>query len=494
MELPRYRSQALSQEATLSPQQAAAGAGAMGQAVASGLDAVAQVATQIGKAEAQAEAQSILADTQLTIQKFAADPRWQQAEINGEPTAEVLGREWKAVQAGLLKSKPKIRDRATAQAFDLQRRELVETAGIEIAGTQRTLQIDRGRALTDQSASDYLRMGQYDLALEAYAVGFESGLYSTPEYLSRRQKLLDVSIEDGYMVRATRDENLVALTTEILDDQRLEPGKRRAIVKTIAEEERRRDSDLNRQITARKKQNAVQAWLNVDALTSDQIARLDLEPSDSAQLILFKRTTELEGIDDPAAVRRVTTALGDLATGRGTMLDARDAILQERKLGALSPQRAQEMLQQLSQTDDRIWQDPRGTDLLRMVELDIGDGVPSDQLLTIFAKRDGEQLAAIAVRARRDFYDQKLADGANFDPEAWYRDRAPKYRQEATAVKQKASSSETLQPWRITTKGGKIDYAATLKEIERGVSQQRLTDLDANKLIQQAQTEAEAGR
>lgn len=468
MELPRFQSRALPQAVTLSPQMAAAEAGAMSQALASGLDVVAQVTSRIQSAEAEAAAQAALAETSLRVREFSADPRWTMPEIDGEPTDQVLKREWDKLSADLLATTPVIRDRAAKQTYDLRRKELLGTAGVEIAGQQRTLQVERGKALTDFTADRHAQMGDFGEAQKAYDRGIESGLYSTSEYLKRSQDLQILEVEDGYLSKMgpdATDTDLPTLGTDILSDSRLPAANRRSLFRSLVSETERRDRTQGKALKERQSVNAVVAWQNVDRLSVDQIAAADIGPEDKETLIRYKRNQLIDGVDDPAAISEVSGLMAGLANGSATRMDVQSAITRNQAAGKLSAQRSAELLTGMARTSDQLWQDPVFDRLQREGELAINKGVASEQLINLFAQSEARERAALAVEWRQKFLTAKMDGGASFDAQKWYADNLGKFIERSKTIAEVPLSTE-WEPYRVKLPNGNTDVLKTREKLD----------------------------
>lgn len=256
MELPRYKSTALPQEATLSPQQAAAGSGAMGQAFAGIAADFAKVTARIGEAEAIARANLEYSRQRLAIDEFRSDPRWQKPfqEVNGErvSTADVYEAEYSSLQKSLLSSTPKLNSRSARQQFTLKQNELLEGARFEVQAQSNKLRIESSRAIFQETLINLRQAGQYDEAQELIVSMAESGVISEPEaarfrtdteqdkYLKKLNALGDLSDlreisqrppydKTRIEVEDQRIEELLARGDEALNDTRLTPEQQRVM-------------------------------------------------------------------------------------------------------------------------------------------------------------------------------------------------------------------------------------------------------------------------
>jgi hypothetical protein len=484
MELPRYRSQAIPQLASQSPEQAAAEAGSMGLALAKGLDVVAQVTARIQSAEAEAAASAALTDVELKTKAFLADPRWSQVELTDAKgtavaTNEVLSDEWKRFSADLLAQAPKIRDRNAKFKFEQGRKQLLAAAEVEVTGQVRSLMVERGKALTDYNAANRAQIGDFAGAMQAYEEGMASGLYSTAEYIDRAQQLQILQVEDEYLGQirpGAQDVDLPQLATEILDDGRLPAANRRALFRSIVAETERRDRAESKAMTERQRGNAVALWENLDALTIADITGTDLRPEDKTALIKAKRAQNLEGVDDPTAIAEVNRLMVGLGDGSSTRDDVQAAITRNMEQGKLSAQGGAKLLTGLARTDDAFWQDGRFDRLLREGELAINKGVASEQLITMFAREEAQQRAALAVEWRQAFLTAKMDGGIGFNAEQWYRENLPKYLERSKAISA-APASGRYYGYGVFDKEQRLDRLATKKKLDEALAAGTLTKL-----------------
>jgi hypothetical protein len=476
VELPRYTSRALPQVTAQSPAEAAAGASATAQALANGLDVVANVTSMIGRAEGEAAAGAALADMQAELNEFAADPRWQQPETNGRPTAEVLAEEWTKKQREVLARKPAIGWRESRNQFEQRRKLLVSQAGVEVIGQQRRLQVDRGRSLTDFAARTYINSGDYASARDELARGIQDGLYTIAEYVQRSQELDQQQVEDGYLrqIAPGADSDLGKTVMDVLGDARLPPARRNVLARTISAEAERRSRSEDADRKAFRESNAALAWRNVDNLTTDQIMGLDLTPEDRTTLVRFKRDSLLEGVDNPEAIANVTRTMAGLSSGDSTRDDVQATISQELAAGRLSAQSAMKFQSGLASTADTAWRDPKFSDLMREGELAINDGVPSESLLNIYAQAEAKQRSALASEWRRAFLDAKMAAGPGFDAELFYRQNLTPFMDRAKRIVSQDQSAE-FGRFRVQNPQGGMDYNKTKAAIDDAMRRNEIT-------------------
>ena len=436
MELPRYQSRTLPTVAAESPASAGAGAGAMGQALARGADVVADVTTMIGRAEGEAAAGAALADLQVELTEFTGDPRWQQPELDGRPTADVLKEEWERKQRELLARKPAIGWRDARNAYEQRRTQLVGQAGVEVIGQQRKLMVDRGKALTDYEAQQYVNAGSYDLARQAYQRGIDSGLYSVAEYVQRTQTLEQTAVEDGYLRRIApgADGDLAETVTAVLGDARLPPARRNVLARTISAEAERRERETSAVLQRGRQETAAFAWSNIDALSIADIARLNVDPEDRTALFKAKRSALLDGEDRPSGVIAVSRALGDVAAGRETRGNALAAIQRARDAGEISEQTARKAREDVAGAAAAAFRDPVRDQLVSLGARSLNKGVPSDQILTMFKAQEASERAALALEWERDFTAAALRAGPGFDAQRWYEQNLPRYLKRSEAI------------------------------------------------------------
>ena len=192
MELPRYQNRSLPQVATISPGQAAAGAMAASEAFAKGLDVTAQVGGLIARAESEMAADADIAEARVRVREFLADPKWQQPEIDGKPTDEVLTAEWQQRERELEKLGGRIRWRTTKAQFDAIKRQLIEAGRGEVAGVANRVRVERGRAMTFEAADKEAQLGNWAGVAGTLDRSLKSGLIDAAERLQGRERYASI--------------------------------------------------------------------------------------------------------------------------------------------------------------------------------------------------------------------------------------------------------------------------------------------------------------
>jgi hypothetical protein len=309
VELPRYQSRSVTTPSSISPAQAGAGAAALSEAFAKGFDVTSQVTGMIAKAEAEMAAQAALADLRAEVTTFTADPRWLQPEIVEElppgqqgpvrgarPTAEVLAEEWQKKRRQILAKTPAIGWRETRAQFEAQRQQILATAGAEVVGQQRKLQVDRGKALAEYSIEMAMRSGEFGVAGNILNSAFEQGLLSFEDRAKLALKVQDRQAEEEALQRM--DPRSGFSTGEVIDwitgNPNMPPTMRNRLLRTMES----RMTSLQRQEERDEKARRDKAY------TDAVVATRDMAPEQARQFVIENpdlpepaRRTMLAGLD-----------------------------------------------------------------------------------------------------------------------------------------------------------------------------------------------------
>lgn len=268
MELPRFRSQSLPQEATISPELAAAGAGAMSQALASGLDVVASVTARINEAEEQARADrhlarvngavtALLADPELQAPVVATDARVGPGQQGPEatvlrPTSEVVGERWDALQKQVKADSPRLKSRAARLRFEQGREQILTGASTELADRQRKLAIEAARIHGMNAAQDFMNQGLYGQASRVYDDLYNYGVLTATEADKAQRQLVQTGLVESVRTDILLDPKQAAAALLGNDYPDLEPEQRirwlEQALKASESEDRRRIAAEDRAI------------------------------------------------------------------------------------------------------------------------------------------------------------------------------------------------------------------------------------------------------
>jgi hypothetical protein len=481
VELPRYQSRSVTTPASISPAQAGAGAAAMSEAFAKGFDVTSQVTGMIAKAEAEMAAQASLAELRAELTTFTADPRWQQSEIEEalpagqagpvrgtRPTAEVLAEEWKKKQRNILAKTPAIGWRETKAQFEAQRRQLLATAGAEIIGQQRKLQIDRAKGLGDFAAEQAVRAGDWAGAKAIHQRNLQNGALTVAEFGTRLQKVVDQEVETGIlqMLDPNSGVPMDVAVDAIYNDPRIAPGRRTTLLLSAVREAERRDRSEAKGLKASQDANASNLLAIMQDTDPDTMMRLIMETPltevSRQALIKATQTRALEGPETPEGNRLVSGITGSVIKGT-----PRDDALSELKdladAGRISQQQYTAAMKEVISLSNMATQDPVRDNYIRIGKNRLMKGMEYDAAISVLKAEEVEQRLIQASNFETDFYAasmEALRNGQKFDSKTWFDQNIQTYMDAA-----KGTAPEGKWNYLIVEKDGVMDVEGTRQNI-----------------------------
>jgi hypothetical protein len=246
VELPRYRNQTLPSVSVISPYQA--GAGALSDALARGADVVSRVTAQIAQAEAVSSAQAAVSDLRIKTQEFLSRNEWENTEIGGRPTDEVIDEQWREFQASL--ESPDIRDRRAAEQYRIARNEILSDAGIRVDNLKRKILVDRTRANDLKASENLLSLGNYTASRQVISNSLGFGEQEKLSIIQRNAAIATdrFVMEDPY--KALEELQKGESEQPFIND--LDPADRNTRIRQAEAEIARREAALRAEQAARR--------------------------------------------------------------------------------------------------------------------------------------------------------------------------------------------------------------------------------------------------
>jgi len=437
VQLPRYHSKALPEQSFISPGQAGAGDAALGYAVAGGLDVVAQISDRIRQAEAEVAANAALAETEARITGFLKDPRWQQTEIGGERVEVVQQREWEKFSARLLAAKPVIHDRDFNNQFGAKRKELLQTAGVELAGQQRKMLVARGRVAAVQAGRTYEQAGNYEAAREQYRSSAALGLHTLAEADALIQKATVEEISSGFLgeiAEGSFGTDFDTLGERILNDERLPAPKRQALYASLNTKYDREERALDKQQKKVWSLNAVSVWNGIlrGDVNAAAIMRSNVDPEDKPAMLrlFYDNATSPNGTSTPEALRAANQAIVDFHDGKTSKAEARDAILARTDL---DPKKKVEAMNMVETVSNGVIGGAAESAAKQAMSRLITGGYPIDKMVDVMGE-GASQLVALDAEWNWKFMVAQMEQGGDFDPRGWVMDHREEIEAQAKAV------------------------------------------------------------
>lgn len=478
MQLPRYRSQALPQEATISPATAASGAAAMTAALAGATGEIAGIIGKVARVRAEMEANRRLAEigeeisSQVERAKSLANrPYLSAAEFGGmetdvdTPTHLVLEREWRDTYKRASKISLGDAPWSMRKQFEAKREEMLRAGALEIANSAREAEIMRARVDGSRAAQILQNLGNYDAARRLYDQMHQEGLI---DYEARDRMI--------FGSHASQDENTAIMDAleggkgamQILADIERSPylgedAKLRISnrINSIYEQRNREQLRIENQ---RSYESMVELWSRIEDVTRDEVmSHPMLNEQHALQLMkeVIRRDERPEG-DDPAAVSQANIVLGRFLTDAS--MPRERAIAEISAIPGLSADTVFSMLEKVESLSGRRFTDPEFKESQRQAAIQIlGVEDPATFRMRFQQSQIADGLEALLAEFEITFFQAKLEAGVTFEPGRWFLQNIDSYRDRAASLMQQGTSA--LDEYIVRGPGGQIDREATLSSI-----------------------------
>jgi len=483
MELPRYRSSALPEEATISPQMAAAGAGASGQAAAAALREVANVTREIAAISSEMAANRRLAEMQAEIdnemmiwERQKNLPEVTPSEWGGmatdvpTPTGALISQQMKSLENKFKSEKIKGLSWGMRQQFDAKRDEMLQKMQVEMRKRAREADIERARVDGLRTVALLQNAGQYEEAVDQLGRLHQVGL-------------IDYELADklAYSALAARDENRIygallsgemGLTELLFEAQDLpyhSEEDRHRIVKRLLDVEAQRERQQERQDDRDAARRAVSLWLDIENLNAADVARMSgLRPSD--QVSIINKIRELKYAPDRDEIDGLRQANLIISTFMMKPEIGREAVF--RDLSMVAGLSTDTFLKYLRTTDDIA--DSRFASTEFTMAMNMGTSRIFNGTADPVAFRMGHTVPKIAddIQAvNSDFlwdgYQAMLKEGPQFNASAWVTENIGKYTSRVEDIL--AAETNPLDGPIIRDSSGRIDVDESMKNIARTI-------------------------
>ena len=212
--------------------------------------------------------------------------------------------------------------------------------------------------------------------------------------------------------------------------------------------------------------NSVAVWKNFDALSTDDIVASDVSPETKRSALLMKRSDAQSGksvIDDPGAKQQIYEMIAEMSEGRERHANVTKVIAGHAESGDISYETAVQLQQAALTYSDKVFAGATFNEIAKAGFDTITRGVPSEELINIFAEKKGAELAALANEWKTALIEKKIYEGPNFDPRAFYVDNIASFRTRAELI-QAGDEKLNLQTMKqkFAQAGNKIDKTAIM--------------------------------
>lgn len=472
MKLPRYSSTALPTQDTLSPQEAAAAAAAKGEAYGQIAGTVSDFAWKMMQAEDQSKAREQLADQAIKLSEFENDTRWEQDEIDGRPTEQVMLEEYSKLESDMAIMGGDIQQKAVREQVEIQSEGALVDARLKAEAIGNSVRIRRTKARDAMTMDKLQRAGNFDASAQTVLDGYETGMYTMGErdaLLEQNDKLKRL---DPYFSTIGSDNvnELNSKALEALDDPTLRAAEKIDMWRTLSSAADAEEARYYNERARRWNDNSVAVWKNFDALSTDDIVASDVSPETKRSALLMKRSDAQAGlsvIDDPGAKQQVYELISEMSEGRQKHSYVTEIIAGYAKSGQLSFETAIKLQQDAITYSDKVFAGAQFNDIASLGYNMITRGVPSDALFEFYKEKKGAKLAQLANEWKTALVEAKIEQGPSFDPRQWYEENVDSFRNRADLIQNEAKQKKNLADLRMEySTNGKPDQTAIIEYME----------------------------
>ena len=462
MKLPRYSSTALPRTVNISPQMAGQAAATRGQLVNQAAGEATSFLLKMREASDKSEARSETAKHKLKLAEFANDPRWEQDEIDGKPTEQVMLEEFGILEKKIEGMGANISTKGIRESVQTDAQSLVDDVRLKLEDAGNRIRIRRTKAKDASTIDDYQAAGDWRGVDSVINEGYSDGLYTMAE----RDGLLEMNakrerIQPYFDSLSSNDERVLEnKAIEALTDERLDPEERVQMWRTMSSAADAQIAKDMRDRSERWSQNSTAMWLDFDQMSPQEISQSDISPEMKNAAIRMKRSESGAGrtSDSAESVREVEALMLSMYLDTGvTQESVSSAIADQVMNSGLSLTTALEYQKQLKGIADDVNRGANFSDILRAGELEIGKGFDTNSIFDVFGENAGK-VGVLQSEFRSAMMRAKMEQGASFNPRTWYSENIDGYREKANAINPMEITQSTILNKLTGLTGDELQY------------------------------------